>query len=183
MSLMYCFGAICGDGATYIEQSPSPTYVLWFSSHDRPFADKLYTTWKEEGYNPYLYPRFEKHTFRWIVKVKNKELYGKYQQFRNNLNLSSLAEKEVLDFIRGFFDAEGYITENVAGIVNTDKAILEQLQTFLRNHGVNGNILRGQRAGDPVCVHGVKGVRRKDMWVLNIYRDRKDFSKLLCMEA
>jgi intein-encoded DNA endonuclease-like protein len=178
-SLMYCFGAIFGDGCVFQETSKT-CYVLLFSSHRKPFADRVYEGLKQSGYNPYYFPRFDPpNSFRWIVKVKNKQLYEEYQEFRRTLCLTSLPTKDASEFVRGFFDAEGCMRSEAVFISNTNIDLLKQIQSFLEKRSIHAGLSIRKCIGKPVSIRGAYGTRRKDLGVLSIYRDRKEFAKFL----
>lgn len=184
MDSIYCFGAIFGDGSTYIERKPGKTYVTWFSSRNRLLAEKIVFILRKSGYNPYFYPRFERNTFRWIVKMKNKAFYEDYHRFVQNINLLELSREKALAFIEGFFDTDGFIYEKACGFVNTNRNILEQIKKFLAKEGIGSTkIVVTHPKGDVAIINGVRSVYRKDVCNLIIVKDRKKLAKLLCLEA
>jgi intein-encoded DNA endonuclease-like protein len=176
VELCYLFGSIKGDGSTYIEKGRS--YVIWFCSRNRVYTEKLRDILRKHNFNPWFYVRIDKQ-FRWILKVSSKLLFELYRDFMAELDFSKMNKENALSFIKGFFDADGYTCYAEVGFSNTDLKLLEDIRVFLAFQGIKSSLRINEYKGETMVIRGVSTARRKNVYELRIFGDRKKFCNLL----
>lgn len=116
----------------------------------------------------------------WFVRVGNYELFTLFKGFKSNLNLvkdAAISKQDSLQFIEGFFDAEGcvkVIRERVRktpkiclDFTNTNREVLEVVQRLLRN---------SLQIESGLSVQHDKRPNRKPVYHLRIYK--KDYIRI-----
>ena len=136
----YLIELLIGDGSRY--SSKNGRYMVWLDQNIRniKILEKAKAILEKLGLNVFLYS-ISNNKKRVLVYSKKLFLYFK-KVAENPANFFiSLSENEKKEFIAGFLDAEGTVTDRVV-IYNSNKELLEVIKTFLQNNGVSCNIYR-----------------------------------------
>jgi intein-encoded DNA endonuclease-like protein len=86
------------------------------------------------------------------------------------------------DFLRGFFDAEGYVSfavnhqtkraqRVVVGVANTNLEYLRRVRSLLSNLGIYGNVRRTNKQGTRMTIRGKTWIRKRDVYHLVVCRN------------
>ncbi|MGH9993427.1 MAG: LAGLIDADG family homing endonuclease [Nitrososphaera sp.] len=140
-NLLYVLGVLLGDGYAYNWHS---SYNVGILVKDESFAKKFAGQLSKcISRNVTAYPSRKRNL--WFVKVGNYELFTLLGDFKSNLNLISdkkISSDDALQFIEGFFDAEGCvkvikekarITPKIClDFTNTNRKILVAVQKLLK---------------------------------------------------
>ncbi|ADT83871.1 homing endonuclease-like protein [Thermococcus barophilus MP] len=132
---------------------------------------------------------FERDTSRvnrWYVEASNKELF----MFLNKSidKLIETAGNYPADFLRGFFDSEGYpIIEAknrfrvMVGVANSNLETIGAVKDMLAQLGISSTIRRSNLIGQEVVIRGIKYTSNVDMYTLTVSRkaDVKRFAELV----
>ncbi|AIF83378.1 LAGLIDADG endonuclease [Candidatus Nitrososphaera evergladensis SR1] len=175
-NLFYVLGVLLGDGYAYNWQSSYKVGILVKDeSFAKKFAERLSTC---TGGKVTAYPSRKRNL--WFVKVGNHELFTLFKDFKSNLNLvkdETISKAHALQFIEGFFDAEGCVkvvkekarkTPKIClDFTNTNYEVLEVVQKLLRT---SLNIESG------FSVQHDKRPNRKPVYHLRIYK--KDYIRI-----
>lgn len=169
--LAYLVGAYLGDGRTAGEQDKK----VRFKVADPAFAAqlnelvskvvgaKLKPVTKEEGF--------------FCVSYDSAVLYDYLQQPLQGLQ--SLIETSPAMFLRGFFDAEGYVSPRLShsgrqflgillGVANTNPEYLGCIQLQLERMGIRVSGFRTHEAGEPMTIRGNTFVRKQEVRQLQL---------------
>lgn len=123
----YLAGVMFGDGTCH--RGKNRAYAVWIDQHEKnkDIIDEVEKRFQKAKYKIYRYSFLNKIR----VLTYSKELFRWFKELRSNPTsyFSKLSEKEKLDFVGGFFDAEGTYTDRVV-IYNGDKKLLEEIQKF-----------------------------------------------------
>ncbi len=181
--LFYILGALFGDGCAYHWKKMNKYMVIVTGEKDfiEKYADKLERCVRKKIKG---YPERSKNV--WHLKTWNIELYRLFKKVRENRSFLSEIMKNgdyynnSLQFIEGFFDAEGcikIIKEKVRktpkiclDITNTDYPLLEIIRNLLQEKLDIEARYSIQKPGI-----GKDGLFRKEAYHLRIYK--KDYIK------
>lgn len=164
--LYYVLGALLGDGCLYRYKITDNLCILVGS---RQFAEKFamkVNTCSDSHVKAYI----DRSKNIWFVKVNNFELYKLFENCRNTPSVirSKLEAnpRSAIQFIEGFFDAEGCIkivkekqrktAKTCLDMANTNKAFLEEVQFALQTaFGFKGrySARRKPLEGRKLCYH------------------------------
>ena len=172
--LSYILGVLCGDGyiAHYHYKRNGKIvsyYVFGIHVADADFAKSVFETLKKLG----LSPRINVNRYC-KVTVTNKSFYTILSKAL--LNLEAYVASP-LDFVRGFYESEGNLQISKrkdrsspsirVRIVNTKKELLELVQKFLREFGIESSIRLHYRARKRL--RNGKEINEKGCYVLDIH--------------
>ncbi|MDA4122248.1 MAG: hypothetical protein OK456_03600 [Thaumarchaeota archaeon] len=164
-------GAYLGDGRTAGEADKK----VRFNVADPDFANLLNESVAQVlGTQPKA-TRIE-HGFHSVV-YDSAVLYDFLQQPIEQL--IPYAESSPEAFLRGFFDAEGYVSANLdfaaerfrgitIGIANSNEAYLSCIERLLATLGMRTSRRRTHVAGEPMTIRGRTFFRKHDVWHLLI---------------
>jgi intein/homing endonuclease len=140
--LFYVLGVLLGDGYIYHWKSFYSVGILVKNkSFAMKFAEHLSKCIGRE-----VFAYCSKKRMLWFVRIGNFELFTLFKNFRNDLNFKKAIEvmpkEDALQFIEGFFDAEGcvkIIKENIRqtpkvclDFTNTNREVLEAVKQLLK---------------------------------------------------
>ena len=147
-----------GDGTKFLGKNRA--YAVTVDQHikNKDISDFLKKKLKESEFNVHDYDfKFGKTHMRRIM-VYSKKLFIEFENMRKNsvrffVNLSS---KDKRNFIGGFFDAEGTITDRLV-VYNMDLKLLKAIQKFLKQKKILSYIYRFGK------VYGVQIYKKEDV--------------------
>lgn len=75
------------------------------------------------------------------ILVYSKKIFEIFKKAKQNPSqfFKGLGDEEKLQFISGFLDAEGTVTDRIV-IYNSNKMLLEEIQEFLKSKGISSHI-------------------------------------------
>ena len=130
----YLTGLFVGDGTMYLGKNWK--YQVWIDQHDKniDILKKAVEILRKEGFNVCVYKVPGNKTRAYVCA---KRLFIEFSEIRKNpvkyfLNLN---EKEKKEFIAGFFDAEGTVTDRLV-IYNGNIELLQAIEKFLKELGL-----------------------------------------------
>jgi hypothetical protein len=140
--LFYVLGALMGDGCIYHWRNEHQIWLIGDKNFTEKYAQKLSKVIDKKVKN---YINRSKNI--WFVKISNIQLYSLFNEVRNNLECLTILlvrgdfQENALNFIEGFFDAEGCVkiikepvrkTPKIClDIANTNLEILEMIINFI----------------------------------------------------
>lgn len=145
--LFYVLGALLGDGCAYHWKKKDYRIILLVGNNEftEKYADKLFKCTGKR-----VKPCINRNKNVWQHKISNIQLFSLFKKIRINLaylnNLMKKGDhyKNSLQFIEGFFDAEGCVktikekirkTPKIClDITNTNFEILELVRKLLEEH-------------------------------------------------
>jgi len=167
-ALSYVIGANIGDGCTLTDN-----WIVKLEVTDRDFAeafnDNMARLFDRSKPNKILVKRFKVQRLpMYVVRYSCKQLV---KLLRLPLKkLLEIAFKFPREFLRGFFDAEGYVGVGIGpgfhlsvGAENTDKSLLLRVKQLLDELGIASRFVRKRNAGTIMVVRGECFVMRKTM--------------------
>jgi len=134
----YLLGLLAGDGARYLGKKGR--YMVWIDQQVKnlKILEKAKQILEALGLNVFFYavPGNKKR-----VLVYSKKLFEEFSRMMENLPdfFNSLTEDGKKEFIAGFLDAEGTITDRIV-IYNKNRKLLESIKGFLTKLGVKSYI-------------------------------------------
>ncbi len=135
----YLAGLLYGDGTCHIGKNRA--YAVWIDQHEKnkDILNKAIEKFKKLDLKVHHYGFLNK--FRALVY--SKELFFIFKEMRNNIEkfFSELSEKEKFNFIAGFFDAEGTVTDRLV-IYNSNTKLLKLIQDFLNRKEIKSYIYK-----------------------------------------
>ncbi|WP_297129173.1 LAGLIDADG family homing endonuclease [Thermococcus sp.] len=183
--LSYIIGVYLGDGS--IHQKSNGRYLIKLKVVDKEFAETFSKTLLSLGVNStFGFERDASRVNRGYVEASNKELF----MFLNKPvdKLIETAEYYPTEFLRGFFDSEGYpIIEAknrfrvMVGVANSSLKMINAVRDMLAQLGINSILRKSHLIGREVVIRGIKYTSKVDMYTLTISRkaDVKRFAKLV----
>lgn len=152
----YLVGLLFGDGTSNYGKKNN-AYAVWIDQHERniEIAKKAKDEFEKIGLNVHYYTFLNKVR----AMVYSKATFIEFREIRNNTlgYFESLNEKERFEFISGFFDAEGTVTDRIV-LYNGDKELLIAIKDFLfKVLEVVGHVYRYGK------IHGLQIYRRNDI--------------------
>ena len=125
----YLMGVLFGDGTCNYSKS-NRAYQVWIDQHikNEDIAKKTKSLFIDSGFNVHYYYFLNKVR----VRVYSKELYKLFKEMRLNPKdyFNNLSNHDKLEFIAGFFDAEGTVTDRYV-MYNMEKKLLDVMKSFL----------------------------------------------------
>jgi intein-encoded DNA endonuclease-like protein len=175
-NLPYVLGVLLGDGYAYNWRS---SYNIGILVRDESFAKKFAERLSVcVGGKVTAYPSRKRNL--WFVKIGNHELFTLFKDFKSNLSLvkdEKLSREDALQFIEGFFDAEGCVKVIKEKVRKTPKICLDFSNTRYEVLEVVQKLLRTSfqiEAG--FSIQHDKRPNRKPVYHLRIYK--KDYVRI-----
>ncbi|AEC51843.1 hypothetical protein PNA2_0927 [Pyrococcus sp. NA2] len=170
--LAYIIGVYFGDGS--IDSDERYRYRVRLKVVDKEFAEAFANALKDIGANPRIY--FEGSTGRWCAEATSKELYMFLSKPKEEL--LRIAEMFPREFIRGFFDSEGYVFVDpkdprmaYISVWNYDRELLEICRRLLLNNfNIHSTIFLKREKNSEVIIRGKVCKYNGDLYELRIYR-------------
>ena len=126
----YLIGLLFGDGTSNYGKK-NKAYSVWIDQHKRnqKITEKAKDEFEKMGLNVHYYSH-TKNKIRAMVYSKN--IYEEFQEVKNHpiKYFKKLNAKGKFNFISGFFDAEGTVTDRIV-LYNGNIEILKQIQKFI----------------------------------------------------
>lgn len=130
----YLLGLLAGDGARYLGKNGR--YMVWIDQQERniKILERAKTILESLGFNVFFYPVPDNKK---RVAVYSKKLFLEFEKMMENLadSFESLNQEDKKEFVSGFLDAEGTVTDRIV-IYNSNIKLLESIKKFLENLGV-----------------------------------------------
>ncbi len=169
-------GVLVGDGYAYNWKSSYHVGILVKDeSFARKFAERLS---KCIGGNVNAHPARKRNL--WFVRVGNYELFTLFKDFRGSLNMVkdvAISKQDALQFIEGFFDAEGCVKVVREKVRKTPKICLDYTNTNYEVLGIVQKLLkRYLDIESGFSVQHDKRPNRKPVYHLRIYK--KDYVRI-----
>ena len=166
----YLAGLLYGDGT--MNHGKNRAYAVWIDQHERnkEIVEEATKKFKEMGLKPYQYGFLDK--IRSLVYSKN--LYIEFSGIRKDVvgYFDGLTEMNRWNFISGFFDAEGTVTDRVV-IYNGNVQLLNAISEFLKSKMINCHIYRFgkisglqiyRRASIEIFKQNIHGIKLKKIY-------------------
>ena len=164
----YLVGLLYGDGTSNFGNK-NKAYAVWIDQHQRNSAmvDKAVEEFRSLGLNVHHYGYLNKMR----ALVYNKRLFMEFREIRKEPihYFKKLSKKGKLEFISGFFDAEGTVTDRLV-LYNGNTVLLAEIQRFLETLSIVGKIYRYGK------IHGLQIYRRKS---ISIFASKTNSIKIL----
>ncbi|AAB98393.1 hypothetical protein MJ_0398 [Methanocaldococcus jannaschii DSM 2661] len=166
--LSYIIGVYFGDANIYYRKKTG-SYYFRIKVVDKDFVDVVKNSLIKIGLNPTIsYVEEKTRSNRWHVEASSKSLYKFLSQ--NKEELFKVAEKYPEDFLRGFFDSEGYVTSNKIALENYDLELLEFSKELLKKLDVHSTIHIAKKKGTESNIRGEIYHYKDDFYRLSIHR-------------
>lgn len=137
----YLKGFFIGDGYKYSDKKYRRSYVEFYvhSQRDTKIREFIVKVVKNAGLNPHEYKDKRFDCIR--IRITNKNFYQFFDKSIRNLVLPS---SQVMGFISGFLDAEGYVNneKRFIQIVNTDFEVLDYIRNELEKKNVSSSLTK-----------------------------------------
>lgn len=131
---LYLAGMLVGDGCKFVGKNGA--YAVWIDQHQKNLSilERIIEILKENDFKVYNYS-IPGNKVRALTYSKN--LFLEFSKITKDPGkfFKKLSAKEKRNFIGGFFDAEGTVTDRLV-IYNSNKKLLEMFQKFLKKLGV-----------------------------------------------
>ncbi|WP_232461784.1 LAGLIDADG family homing endonuclease [Thermococcus pacificus] len=171
--LAYVIGVYLGDGSVHLKSNGR--YVVKLKVIDKEFAEAFANALKKLGIGVTIgFERDSTRVDRHYVEGSNKSLFQLLTGSRKRL--LSLARKYPREFLRGFFDSEGFPVISAGksfkvevAAVNSDLEVLEFAQEALEELGINSKISKLYSRGHRVVIRGEEYSSNVDMFILRIF--------------
>jgi len=135
----YLKGFFIGDGYKFHDLSGRKFYTEFYlnSERDNEISSFILKTLRSIKLNPQTYKDKRYSCIR--IRINNKKFYS---YFNKNYKKMNLPKEEIIGFISGFLDAEGYVNneKNYIVITNTDKKVLEFIKRKLSSFSVHSTL-------------------------------------------
>ena len=137
--LGYLKGFFMGDGYKYHDKKGRKYYVEFYthSIRDKKISKFLIILTKKLKLNPNIYK--DKRFYCKRIRITNKEFFNLFDKDFIKMNLKN---GEIIGFISGFIDAEGYVNnkKRFIQVVNTNHQVLEFIKNELAKMRVSSSI-------------------------------------------
>lgn len=172
--LSYIIGVYLGDGS--IHRKSNGRYLIKLKVIDKEFAEAFAKSLESLGVKAtWGFERDSTRVDRFYVEGSNKTLFQLLSSSKGTL--FSIAEECPREFLRGFFDSEGFptvyagkaFTVQVAA-VNSDTVTLEFVKKMLAGIGIRSKIAKLYPKGHKLTIRGKEYASNVDMFVLRISR-------------
>ena len=171
-ALSYIIGANKGDGCT---MTKSGIVKLEVTDLDfaQTFNSNMAALFSRDEPNKIFVRRRADRLPMYIVKYSSRQLVQLLRQpIRKLLELASAFPR---DFLRGFFDAEGYVSVSISkdfhlivGAENSDKTLLFMAKRLLKTIGIDSRINQKRKAGSIKVIRGKSFKMRRTSYSLVI---------------
>lgn len=183
--LSYVIGAACGDGSLIPKSSTVKIEVT-----DRDFAEHfnvaLSELFRRDSKNKILMRHFSspRRLPLYVVRYSSRQLFQLLQRPLNDL--CSIIRAYPREFLRGFFDAEGYASVSASGklsvsvgVENTDIEALTLIRTILlEEFDIKASLAYRRPAGSSKTIRSQSFKTRNPVYSLQV-RKRQDVAKFL----
>ena len=159
--LSYLVGAFLGDGDLFYDQTKQE-YRVRIRVKDKEFADEIKRCAEKLNFKVHFFYEEDKtRTDRWAVYIKSKQLYMFLK--KDWKELLETSKPYLKDFLRGFYDAEGYpvICASKNGLkiwielCNTNKEFLDTIaKVFKEKFDITTTYRIGVKEGDKIIARG-----------------------------
>ena len=136
----YLVGVLFGDGTSY--RGIHGAYAVWIDQTERNKAileSEVVPRLRRMGFRVHFYRYYARsdRTFKWRALVYSKELYTAVRETTRRITeyFGSLHDKDARQFIAGFFDAEGTVTDRIV-IYDRNLGLLRAVERRLASLGV-----------------------------------------------
>ena len=130
----YLTGLLVGDGTLHLGKNWK--YQVWIDQHNKnsDILRKAVEILRNDGFNVWVYKVPGNKT---RAAVCAKRLFVEFAEIRKNPaeHFLHLNENEKREFIAGFFDAEGTVTDRLV-IYNGNIELLQAIEEFLKELGI-----------------------------------------------
>ncbi|WP_048056621.1 LAGLIDADG family homing endonuclease [Thermococcus sp. 4557] len=172
--LSYIIGVYLGDGSIHMKDNGR--YVVKLKVIDREFAEAFANALDKLGIKATMgFERDSTRVDRFYVEGSNKALFRLLSGSRERL--LSLAGEYPVEFLKGFFDSEGFPTISAGktfavqvAAVNSDLVVLEFVGKLLGVLGIGSKISKLYSKGHRVVIRGEEYSSNVDMFILWISR-------------
>jgi hypothetical protein len=135
----YLKGFFIGDGYKYHDKRWRKYYIEFYvnSKRDKAILHLLLSIFRKTKLNSQLYKDKRFNCIR--LRIVNKEFY---KFFEKDFKKMSICKGEVLGFISGMVDAEGYVNnqKSFIQVVNTNLQVLKFIRKELYKKGITSSI-------------------------------------------
>jgi len=170
-----------------IHQKSNGRYLIKLKVVNKEFAETFSKALLSLGVNStFGFEKDTSHVNRWYVETSNKELFMFLS--RSIDKLIEPAKYYPAEFLRGFFESEGYpIIEAkirfrvMIGAANSSLKIINAVRNMLAQLGISSILRKSHLIGQEVIIRGIKYRSNVDMHTLTVSRkaDVKQFAKLV----
>ena len=137
----WLLGVLVGDGTIYIDKK-NGRYMVWIDQHlrNREVIEMVEKEFRKIHFKPFKY-RVPSNKIR--ILIYSKEFCNRLREIKKSPEkyFKSLSNNEKLEFISGFYDAEGTITDRIV-IYNKNYDLLEEIKKFLETLQIESSIYR-----------------------------------------
>ncbi|KPU63942.1 DNA endonuclease [Thermococcus sp. EP1] len=173
-SLAYIIGVYFGDASISLYEKYK--YRVRLKVVDKEFAEAFKDALADIGANPRVeYEKDKNRSNRWCVEATSKSLYMFLKQPKEKL--FEIAKEYPKEFLRGFFDSEGYVyvdkhafLSSYIAAYNYDLEVLEFSQGLLSFLSIHSKIRVSKEGGTPVIIRGKEYFYKSNLYELRIYR-------------
>jgi intein-encoded DNA endonuclease-like protein len=166
--LSYIIGVYFGDASLYYRKKTG-AYYFRIKVVDKDFAEAVKDSLAKIGLKPTIsYVEEKTRSNRWHVEASSKSLYKFLSQDKEEL--FKIAEKYPEDFLRGFFDSEGYVTSDKIALENYDLELLEFSKELLKKLDIHSTIHIAKKKGTESNIRGEIYYYKDDFYALSIHR-------------
>jgi intein-encoded DNA endonuclease-like protein len=175
--LAYVIGAVCGDGYVSITRRVRKGYrqaMIYLEVKDKEFVEEFAIRIGRVLNRPPPKLKVERSTGYYYIKVESKTFY---ELLKKPVDLEKLrkyiehCDKCSAAFLRGFFDAEGSISENGSiHLVNSDYRLLKYVRSLLRRFKIVTTMNLLHRRGSIMRIKGKQYIRRRDVYYIYVKR-------------
>ncbi|NJE01107.1 LAGLIDADG family homing endonuclease [Thermococcus sp. JdF3] len=172
--LSYVIGVYLGDGS--IHRKSNGRYLVKLKVIDEEFAKAFAESLQRLGVRTTVGLESDStRVDRFYVEGSNKTLFQLLSSSKETL--FSLSERYPVQFLRGFFDSEGFPTVNAGktfdvkvGVVNSDVQVLKFAKKLLKELGIRSRMVKLYSKGHEFTIRGEVYTSNVDMFVLWISR-------------
>ena len=172
--LSYVVGVFLGDGSVHLKNNGR--YIIKLKVIDLEFAEAFADALKKLGIGVTVgFERNSTRVNRFYAEGSNKTLFQLLTGPREKL--FSLAGGYPVEFLRGFFDSEGFPSISAGktfrvevATVNSDSVVLEFVRGLLGALGINSRISKLYSKGHRVVIRDKEYPANVDMFILRISR-------------